>query len=163
MPDVYILPDPLQMVLQLIATFIMFLAVKKFLWGSVTKFIEEKRALSVAEINEATVKNEEADKLLLEAQAAIEAAREKANEIVGESKKSANAVHERIILEAKKEADYLKANAKENIQQEKLHFYDSLKTEVVDLTMIATAKIIETEIDEKKQSDIVDSLIEGVS
>lgn len=163
MPDVYILPDPLQMVLQLIATLIMFLAVRYFLWGSVTKFIEEKRALSVAEINEAQAKNEEADKLLAEAEMTVKEAREKATEIVGESKKSANAVHERIILDAKKEADYLKANAKENIEQEKLHFYDKLKTEVVDLTIVATSKIIEGEIDEKKQSDIVNNLIEGVS
>ncbi|MFV0424497.1 MAG: F0F1 ATP synthase subunit B [Bacilli bacterium] len=163
MPDVYIIPDPLQMVLQLVATFIMFLAVKKFLWGSVTKFIEEKRELSVAEINEAKVKNKEAEELLVTAESTIKEARDKANEIVGESKKSADAVHDRIILDAKKEADYLKANAKESIEQEKLQFYDSLKNEVVDLTMIATSKIIKEEIDEKKQKDIVDSLIEGVS
>ncbi|MFV0499107.1 MAG: F0F1 ATP synthase subunit B [Bacilli bacterium] len=163
MPDVYIIPDPLQMVLQLIATFIMFLAVKKFLWGSVTKFIEDKKELSVADINEAKQKNEEAQKLLDSAHKTVSNARQKANDIVSQSKKSADAVHKRIISDAQKEVVYLKNNAKESIEQEKLQFYDGLKKEVVDLTMVATSKIIESEISESKQKSIVDSVIDGVS
>lgn len=163
MPDVYIIPDPLQMVLQLIATLIMFLAVKKFLWGSVTKFIEAKRELSVAQLQEASEKNEEATKLLAHAELSIKKAREQAHEIVSNSKKSASAVHDGIIADAKKEVEYLKSNAKDNIEQEKLQFYDKLKTEVVELTINATSKIIEESIDENKQKEIVNSLIEGVS
>ncbi len=163
MPEVYIIPDPMQVVLQLIVTLIMFLAVRKFLWNPVTKFIEDKKDLSVADINEAKEKKEEADKILAEAHLAIKEAREKASEIVGESKKSALAVHDRIILDAKKEATYLKSNAKESIEQEKLQFYDKLKTEVVDLTIAATSQIIQDDLDEKKQQDIVNALIDGVS
>ncbi len=163
MPEVYVIPDPLQMGLQLIVTALMLFVVRRFFWKPITKFIDDKKEISVSEINEAKEKNRAATELLDASNLEIKQARQKAAEIVGDSKKSANAVHESIIAEAKKEADYLKSNAKEAIEQEKIKFYDDLKNQVVDLSMIAAAKIIEEEIDSSQHERIVDNLIDGVS
>ncbi len=161
MPEVYIIPDPLQMVLQLIVTLIMFLVVRRFFWKPVTKFIEAKREISVAEINEAKARNHEAQVFLDEAKQTVAEAREEANDIVSASKVSANTVHESIIKEARKEAEYLKSNARENIELEKAKFYDELKDDLVDLAVSAAEKIVEDEIDESKHVKIVDSVIDG--
>lgn len=161
MPEVYVIPETSQMILQLIVTLIMFLAVRYFLWGPVTKFIEAKKEISISEINEAKTKNLEADEYLESAKQEVKNAREKAAEIVNNSKLSANAVHDSILAETKKEVEYLKSNAKDAIETEKANFYDGLKNEVVDLTMEATSKILEREIDMKEHNDIIDSIIAG--
>ncbi len=163
MPEVYVIPDPLQMGLQLIVTAAMLLFVRRFFWKPVTKFIEQKKEISMSEINEAKEKHDEAQQLLNEAELKIKKAREKASDIIGDSKKSANAVHDRIITEAKKEVDYLKANAKESIEQEKAYFYNELKTQVIDLSMAATSQIIGEEVDNAKHEEIIDSLVDGIS
>lgn len=163
MPEVYVVPDPLQMGLQLIVTALMLFVVRRFFWKPITKFIEDKKEISISEISEAKKKNLAAAELLEESNLEIKLARQKAADIVGDSKKSANAVHERIISEARKEAEYIKSNAKEAIEQEKIQFYDNLKNQVVDLSMAAAARIIEEEIDSSKHERIVDSLIDGVS
>ncbi len=162
MPEVYIIPEPMQMILQLVATLIMFVAVKVFFWKPITQFIEKKRELSIAEINEAKARNHEAQLLLDEANKTIKEARVQAQDIVMASKVSANTVHDGIIRDAKKEADYLKQNAKETIELEKTKFYESLKTEVASLAIIAASKIVEEEIDSKKHAEIIDKSIAGV-
>lgn len=162
MPEVYIIPEPLQMALQLIATLIMLIAVRVFFWKPITQFIEKKRELSVAEIQEARARNHEAQLLLDDAHRQITEAREKANDIVMASKVSANSVHESIIKSAKKEAEYYKNNAKETMELERLKFYDSLKDEVADIAIAAASKIVDEELDSAKHEQLINNAIEGV-
>ncbi len=162
MPEVYIIPEPTQVILQLIATLMMFIAVKVFFWKPITQFIEKKREISIAEIEEAKARNHEAQILLDEAHETVKAARTQAQDIVMASKASANTVHDGIIKAAKKEADYLKANAKETIELERVKFYDTLKSEVADLAISAASKIVEEELDITKHERIIDNSIEGV-
>ncbi len=162
MPEVYIIPEPTQVILQLIATLLMFIAVKVFFWKPITQFIEQKREISIAEINEAKARNHEAQVLLDEANETVKQARLQAQDIVMASKVSANNVHDGIIKAAKKEADYLKTNAKEIIELERVNFYNTLKSEVADLAIVAASKIVEEELDIDKHKSIIESSIDGV-
>lgn len=163
MIEVYVLPELSQVILQLTVTLLMLIVVRKFFWGPITEFVKKKEDISIAEVNEAKRQNIEAEKLLEEANQTVKSAREKAADIVNESKNSANAVHDRIINDAKKEVDYLKANAKDSIDQEKNRFYNDLKNQVADLAMEAASKIVNKELDASKHEEIIDSVIEGVS
>ncbi len=161
--QVNVIPDFLNVGLQLIATFILFMFVKKFFWKTISNFLKEREDFIAEEIDMAVKQNEEAKVNYAKSAASINEAHEKATEIVGDSKKAATRVYDQIIADAKRDANYIKANAQEQIALEEQKFYSELKNQVADLAVNAAGKIIEKELDANKHSELIDSVISGAN
>ncbi len=159
--QVNVLPSLLNVGLQLLATLILFLFIKKFFWPVLEKFLKERQDFVEEEINSAKLQNMEAQVNLESSKTSIDRARVEALDIVNDSKQAATSVYDQIIADAKRDASYIKKNAKDQIQLEEEKFYSDLKDKVADLAVDAAGKIITKELDRKNHSEIIDAVIAG--
>ncbi len=94
---------------------------------------------------------------------ALREAEKKAQEIRKEAIQEAEMLRAERIEKSKKEAEEMIAQAKETIEQEKKRALMELRDEVVHLAVQSASKIIDAELDEKKNSKLVDSFIKDIS
>lgn len=94
---------------------------------------------------------------------ALREAEKKAQEIRKEAIQEAEMLRAERIEKSKKEAEEMITQAKETIEQEKKRALMELRDEVVHLAVQSASKIIDAELDEKKNSKLVDSFIKDIS
>lgn len=94
---------------------------------------------------------------------ALREAEKKAQQIRKEAIQEAEMLRAERIEKSKKEAEEMIAQAKETIEQEKKRALMELRDEVVHLAVQSASKIIDAELDEKKNSKLVDSFIKDIS
>lgn len=151
-----------QILLQLVATIILFLIIKKFLWKKITNLIESRQELvnkNLADAKEANALAQE-KKLLIEKE--YQEAREEIRALVNSAVKEGKEKREVIIKEAKKEAEKRLAQANEQIEKEISDAKKEIKDQVVDIAFVLAEKIVQREIDKNKHDDIIMKLIDEV-
>ncbi|GAA5520448.1 ATP synthase subunit b, sodium ion specific [Fodinibius salicampi] len=94
---------------------------------------------------------------------ALREAEKKAQEIRKEAIQEAEMLRAERIEKSKKEAEEMIAQAKKTIEQEKERALMELRDEVVHLAVQSASKIIDAELDEKKNSKLVESFIKDIS
>lgn len=146
------------LIAQFIVFFILVLVVMKFIWPPLIKAIEERRTkiadgLAAAEESVAAQATAEAevDELLkkahLEAASLVGKAQTQADSLIAKSKEDSKEVGQREI-----EAAQAKIEAEANQARE------SLRKQVVALSILGASKIIEKEVDETTHAKMLDEL-----
>jgi len=147
-----------------IVTFIILLLVlKKFAWKPILDAMSErdnsiKDSLEAAE--KAMAKAEDISK---ENEAAMREAELIAQRIRKEAIEEAELLRSERIEKAKEEASELLEHARHTIEQEKKRALLELRDEVAKLAIESASKIIDAELDAKKNSRLVDSYIQELS
>jgi len=90
----------------------------------------------------------------------IRNAEEEAQKIIKENKELAEKSRQNLIEQAKEESGKLREKAKMEIEHEKESALQALRSEVVDLTMTATKKLIGDVLDESKHRGIIENYIQ---
>jgi len=148
------------MIIQLLATLILFLVVRFFFWNKITKIIEDRKSLVTKGL-------EEKEQAMLEANLIKEQiiqeralAKKEASLIVDEAKKRASVEGREIIKSAKLEVEEEKAIAKEELRLEKEKLENEMKDKIVDVAYVLAGKIIEEELDDKKHKQLINRFID---
>lgn len=149
-------------VMQLVATLLLFLCVYFFLWKKVTKLIEARQEAIRKDLLQAQQEKEAALKLSLERDKEYQLAKEEARKLINEAVKEGNTQKDRIIEDAKEEARRRLDNADEEIKLEIEKSKKEIKDAIVDVAFAAAEKIVKKEIDRKTHQDIVKEFIEEV-
>ncbi len=130
---------------QIINFTILFLIFKKFLWDKIVKSIEERRK-KIIELNQAEeeikIKKEKAEE---EKEQIIIKAREKWLIIEKDATTLAKKNREKIIAEAEIQAESIKTWAMNDIKKERLSMVNSIKKEVINLSLILNEKLFDKE------------------
>ena len=101
----------------------------------------------------------EAEQLLAEYRERLTEARQQADEIVGRAKKAAD-VHEREALEHSKEArDEMLEQTRRDIEAETRRAIQQIRSEVADLTVLATEKVTRKTLDSSDQKRLVEEAL----
>ncbi len=158
--EISLIPQWSSLIMQWVATLVLFLGMRYFLWKPMKEFLAKRSDLSVEKLREAEKFSEEAEAKLNESQITLSDARKKAVDIVTESKVAASTVHDNIIANAQKEAALLKSNNLEKIEQQKEKFEASLKRQVIDISLATAAKVIERELNEEDHHEFIDEFVE---
>ena len=141
---------------------VLYLLMKKFLFGPITE-VMEKRTKSIEDsFAQAKSKNEEASKIKAEYEEALKQSEVKAEEIVKEAKERANIVYEKTVKDAEEEAAKIIANANKAIEVEKKKSMQDVENHIIDLTMVAAAKVIGKNVDEEANKQMVDDFLAEV-
>lgn len=148
-------------IIQLVATLILFLVVRFFLWKPITKIIEAKRKAIDNELETAKQENDKAKKLTYDLQVKMDEATLQVRTIIEKAQKEAKVQKEQIIEEAKQEAKKRIDNAQVEIDQEIKNKNNEIRQMIVDVAFIAASKIVSSEVDQDKYIDIVNEIIEG--
>ncbi|GIV03005.1 MAG: hypothetical protein KatS3mg015_1835 [Fimbriimonadales bacterium] len=90
----------------------------------------------------------------------LEAAEAEAREKIQAALNEANLMKENILAEAKSQAEEIRERTLEDLEQEKQKIMVDLRTQVVELTLMATEKLIGESMNEQKQRELVELFIE---
>ena len=145
--------------LQTIAMMIFVWFCMKFIWPPLLKAMDERRE----KIADGLAASDRAEKALaeanVEAEAQINAARDKAGDIV----EQANQRHSQILDQAKEDATGERqrqvAAAEAEISQAANQAREALRDSVATLAVAGAAKILEKEVDEQQHRELLDKLI----
>ena len=143
------------------AAFIFLLIVLyKTAWKPILSAIDNREKLIQDSIEQAENTKKESEELLEKHKSLISNAEEEAQKIIKENKELAEKSRQDLIEQAKEESGKLREKAKMEIEQEKESALQALRSEVVDLTMTATKKLIGDVLDESKHRGIIQNYIQ---
>lgn len=141
---------------------VLYLLMKKFLFGPVTEIMEKRTKAIEDSFAEAKNKNEEAENIKMQYEEALQHSEVKAEEIIKEARERATIVYDKKIQEAEEEAAKLIASANKAIEVEKEKSMQDVQNHIIDLTMVAATKVIGKNIDEEANKQIVDDFLAEV-
>ena len=146
----------------LLNTLILFLVIRKFLFGRVNAILEERQKYVETTYEEADNAKAEAAALEEEYTKKLQTAKEESAEIVRNATQKANIRSEEIISAAKTEAAGIISKANEDIKREKKHALNQIKDEISDIAIAVATKVVEKEISEKDNEKLISDFIANV-
>ena len=144
----------------LLNTLTIFFVGKKYLFGPVTKIIEERQK-EIDDMYESAGKAEqEAKTMEAEYRQKLDVASETSERLVKEAVARGQAREEEILRQANAEADAIRAKASADIAQEKKKAVNEAKDEISVIAMAIAGKVVGRNITEQDIADLVDQFID---
>ena len=138
---------------------VLYVLMKKFVFGRVTRIIDARQAL-LEEKNASVAKaQEEADRLKKEYQKSLENANETSVQIVKEAKSRARAEYNKIMARAAADAEAMKAGAEKAIATEREKQMDELHVQIMDLAVEAAGRIMAEKSSPETDKALYDAFI----
>ena len=121
---------------------VLYLGLRKFLIGPVTKVMDQRKQLIEGQMADARQVNEQANELKAQYEDALKQAHEESAQIVEKARKSAQAEYESRMDAADAEAQKIIANAHKSIDLEREKTVQELQSQIAGLAMAAAAKVL---------------------
>ncbi len=154
--------DPLEMIVQIVATVLLIIVVKFMFWDKVTAFIEARQDVMDQALTDAVSKNEAAEALRADAEKAYERIKDEARQILEEAKSQSDDTKRKLLQEAKDEAANIKKSAQRDLAQEIEVARSKMRDEIVSVAVKLSEKVIAKELDEATYYKLIDEAIESV-
>jgi len=148
-----------QIVVSLLNLFLLFLIIKKFLFKPVKKAIEARQSKIDAQYAEAEASLASAKESERELNEKLSVAHRTADEIVKEATELGERRKDKLVLDARSEADSIIRQAKADAELEKKKAEDDIKAQIIDVSSALTEKLIEREITVEDHRRLIDSFI----
>lgn len=143
---------------------ILFLFLKKFLFGRVQGILDARAAMVQADLDKAKAAAQEAEQFRQQSEEALNAAKEEAGAMIAHARTAAKEQGAQITQRAQQEANQLLKNAQQEIALERQNTLAGARQEIADLALSAAAKIVEGQMNDAENRSIVDAFLseEGV-
>ena len=152
--------DPGVMIWAWITFVVLLFLLYKIAWKPILSAIDNREKLIQDSIEQAEKAKKESEELLEKHEKLIRNAEEEAQKIIKENKELAEKSRQELIEHAKEESNKLREKAKLEIEHEKESALQALRSEVVDLTMTATKKLIGDVLDDSRHRGIIENYIQ---
>ncbi|GAB6107624.1 F0F1 ATP synthase subunit B [Fusibacter bizertensis] len=149
-------------VFQLINTLILFLILKKFLFGPVTSFMKKREDEIKNQIQAAKNLDEDAQKLKAEYELKLTHADDEGKEIIKKYTQRAENRAFEIVKTAEAEVDTMKLNAHRELERERVKAVNELKGQISELTILAASKVVEKDLNEADHKELINKFISEV-
>lgn len=160
--EVHVLPDLANFIPQIIATGVLFLVLRHFLFKPVTDLLDARSKKIVSNLEESTSYKREAEAVKAEYELKLEDAKGEAREIVESAKKRSDQIKDEILQEAKVEAQKISERSMLDIEREKQKMLVDLKSEVVEIAMLAATKVVQKDLDPSTHKTMINKFIDEV-
>ena len=151
------------LIAQILNFLVLVFVLAKFVYKPVLGIMEERKNKIASDLETAEQAKKDAEAVKAEYAAKLADARQEAQAIIENARKTAQAAHDKIMADTKVEQEQYVAAQKEIIATEKKKAMDEVRAQVISLSMIAAGKIVEqklnSEEDKKMASKIVDSIM----
>ena len=152
-------PNPGLMIWTIVCFAIAFVVLRKYAFGPIQRVIDERRRRILEALDEADRSREEARRLLEEHRALLGRARTDAEEILAEGRKVAESQRERMKDEIESERQRRLEETSRQIEAETRRALEQIRSEVAELTLLATAKVTGKALDEQDHRRLIDEAI----
>ena len=129
------------MVWTLLVFGLVYLLLRKLAFPRIAEALDRRQAAIEDAIDTADRTKREADQLLSEYRERLSAARTQADEIVSRARKTAETTEAKAVADGKRKKDELLEQTQREIEQEIARATQGIRSEVADLTVMATEKV----------------------
>ena len=143
---------------QLIAFAVFVVFCMKYVWPPMLKILEEREKEIADGLNAASEGRRELEEANARKEEILGEAKKEAADLVGQANQRANQLVEEAKISAQEEAEKIKVSAQNDIEQSAKRAREELRSEVATLAVAGAEKILNSEIDEKKNSELIDEL-----
>src|SRR6195952_5272491 len=147
------------MIWTLIVFTISLYVLKKLVFPRIQEALDKRQRIIEESIDAAERTRMEADKLLSEYRERLTQAREQAEEIVARARKAAEAAEAQALVQAKSRREELLEQTKRDIESETRRAIQEIRSEVADLTILATEKVTRKVLTEADQRRLVEEAL----
>ena len=130
----------------------------KYVWPPMIKILEEREKEIADGLNAASEGRRELEEANARKEEILGEAKKEAADLVGQANQRANQLVEEAKISAQEEAEKIKVSAQNDIEQSAKRAREELRSEVATLAIAGAEKILNSEIDEKKNSELIDEL-----
>jgi F-type H+-transporting ATPase subunit b len=150
------------MIWTLIAFGITFFVLRKYAFGPIQKTIDDRRDRIRQAVDEADNARNEARELLEQNRAILAQARSESAEILAEARRVSDAQLERAKQEAEVERQRRMEETRRQIDAETARAIGQIRSEVADLTVEATRRVVGKVLDSADQRRLVEEAVQGL-
>ncbi len=147
---------------QLINTFILYLILRKFLFGPVTSFVKNREAEIKEQIAVAQRLEDDANQLKSDYEAKLQTADDEGKEIIKKHTLRAENRAFEIVKAAETEVDAMKLNAHRELERERIKAVNELKDQISELTIMAASRVVEKDLNEADHRELINKFINEV-
>lgn len=151
--------DPFNLVCIIVNLIVLYVLMKKFVFGRVLNVIEARQQMINEEKAGAKAVREEADRLKKEYEENLRQADETSNRIVQDARNRAQGEYSRILDRAAADAEAMKASAQKSIAMEREKTMDELHAQIMDLAVEAAGKIMSEKAGPENDNILYDAFI----
>lgn len=151
--------DPFNLVCIIVNLIVLYILMKKFVFGRVLNVIEARQQMINEEKAGAKAVREEADRLKKEYEENLRQADETSNRIVQDARNRAQSEYSRILDRAAADAEAMKAGAQKSIAMEREKAMDDLHAQIMDLAVEAAGKIMSEKAGPENDNILYDAFI----
>ena len=130
----------------------------KYVWPPMLKILEEREKEIADGLNAASEGRMELEEASVIKEEILGEAKKEAADLVGQANQRANQLVEEAKTNAQEEAEKIKVSAQNDIEQSAKRAREELRSEVATLAIAGAEKILNSEIDEKKNSELIEEL-----
>ena len=154
--------SPVELIIQLINTFLVFFILSKLLFKPVLGIIEAREKEIQSNLAEGERTKAEGEKFRKEYEEKLNSAKEQGQEIIKQATLRADKKSEEIISTAKNEEMSIKEKASKDIEQERQKVMNEVKDDISSIALLAASKVIENDIDASKHEKLINDFIKEV-
>lgn len=138
---------------------ILFLLMKKFLFGPVTAMLDQRAAAINADLDDAKAQKQAADVLLADHERQIGEARAEAGRIVADAKRRAEAAYEQKLAQVQEEIQRMQQQAARQIEADRRAMLAQTRREIARLSLLAASKVAQQRMDADNEFALVDDFL----
>ncbi len=160
--DTLLSVEPGLMIWTIIIFIILLFILRKLAWKPLISSLNNREQMIKDSVDKAERLRQEAEKMVEENKKLLERADAESRKIINEGKAYADKVRNELLAKANQDTNRMVEQAKSDIEREKVSAMNELKNEIANLAIQAAEKIIDENLDEKKQKKIVDNIIKQI-
>lgn len=158
--DDYLRINLTDMVLVIISTLLICFLAKKYFWKSALGYLDRRKQIIDDQLTNASKALADGDAYKDQYAQQLKGAHSEAVELIADARETAKQQGQSIVKKAQVDAKNTLEKAQRDIQQEKLNAQKEIKKEITQVAFLAAEKILQEEIDSKKQDQYVSQFIE---
>lgn len=155
-------PDLITMVAQLGATGLLLIGFKKYLWKPMTAYLETRAEAEDSALRSADEANKLAQVNLAHSEVTLTETNQHVISLIEQGKEEAKRIKEKLMSDAKAEADAKIEAARREIEHEKTQLRRDIENEIVDVALVAAKKLMEDKVDLDHDRRHVQQIIKDV-
>lgn len=149
----------LNLVWTIVNLLILYVLIRKFLFQPVYKILEARQAEIDKQYADAKKVQEDAASQKAEYEQSMTGIAKEKAEVLNEARNKAGEEYKRILEEARQQADKLLADAKVEVEREQEKSLQQAQTQIADLVVAATAKIVASKNNEEEDRELYNQFI----
>jgi F-type H+-transporting ATPase subunit b len=150
------------MIWTLVTFVIVLIVLRKYAYGPLQQMIDARRQAIVADLDAAESARTEAQETLAEYRQQLAEARKEAGKIVEDARRVGDERRAAAVAELEAEKNRLMRQTQDEIRAETRQALNAIKTQVADLAVAATEKVVRARLDEAEQRRLIDEALADV-